>query len=87
MNRDRTLSDPQLRFGDNGTPWSEMFSDTYFDTQNGLEESRQVFLQGCDLPESWRGKHSFVIGETGFGTGLNFLAVWHAWRQSALAGC
>ena len=27
-------------------------------------------------------KDRFVIGETGFGTGLNFLTTWHAWRNA-----
>jgi len=35
-----------------------------------------VFLDGNDLPNAFEGIDEFVVGETGFGTGLNFLAVW-----------
>ncbi|RPH58546.1 MAG: FAD-dependent oxidoreductase, partial [Burkholderiales bacterium] len=39
-----------------------------------------VFLGGNALPERWRGRDQFVILETGFGLGTNFLATWQAWR-------
>ena len=39
-----------------------------------------MFLQGCGLPQAWAGRSSFVVLETGFGAGLNFLATWAAWR-------
>src|SRR5262249_22435485 len=48
-----------------------------------LEQARHVFLWGNDLPQRWAGRPSFTIVETGFGAGLNFLATWQAWRQSA----
>jgi tRNA 5-methylaminomethyl-2-thiouridine biosynthesis bifunctional protein len=32
------------------------------------------------LPERWRDRGRFTILENGFGTGLNFLATWAAWR-------
>ena len=40
-----------------------------------------MFLGGNDLPQRWRGLERFVIVETGFGLGLNFLASWQAWRE------
>jgi len=40
-----------------------------------------VFLKGNSLPERWAGKPRFVILETGFGFGVNFLATWRAWRR------
>ena len=43
-------------------------------------ETINAFLHGCDLPQRWRGRERFVALETGFGTGHNFLATWHAWR-------
>ena len=70
-----------LDVGPNGTPRSKQFQDTYFDAKDGLAESRHVFLEGCGLPETWRERRHFTIGETGFGTGLNFLAAWHAWQE------
>ena len=66
-----------LTFNANDTPVSEQFDDIYFSTQDGLSESRYVFQEGNRLWMKWR-EHSleaFVIAETGFGTGLNFLAV------------
>lgn len=59
-----------------GAPRSSRFDDVYFSAQDGLEETRHVFLNGNDLPKAWGGRDHFVIAETGFGTGLNFLAVW-----------
>ena len=56
-------------------PRSEQFDDVYFSVQDGLAETRHVFLDGNNLPQAWQGKDNFTICETGFGTGLNFLAV------------
>jgi tRNA 5-methylaminomethyl-2-thiouridine biosynthesis bifunctional protein len=39
----------------------------------------QVFLGGNGLPGRWAGRERFVILETGFGLGSNFLATWAAW--------
>jgi len=66
------------------TPVSASFDDFYFSTDNGLDESRYVFLHANRLPERFQeGPHTqpFIIAETGFGTGLNFLASWSAWRK------
>jgi len=42
-----------------------------------------VFLAGNGLPGRWEGRDAFVVLETGFGLGLNFLATWDAWRRDA----
>jgi tRNA 5-methylaminomethyl-2-thiouridine biosynthesis bifunctional protein len=42
-----------------------------------------VFLAGNGLPGRWQGRDAFVVLETGFGLGLNFLATWDAWRRDA----
>lgn len=80
------MHDPSLDSGltwdENGIPFSSTYADTYFDRADGLSESTYVFVEGCDLAEQWRGRHTFTVGELGFGTGLNFLAAWQAWRQS-----
>jgi len=55
------------------------FDDIYYSAESGLEESRFVFLAGNNLQNSWRGRSLFTVAETGFGTGLNFLATWQAW--------
>ncbi|MFZ5556461.1 MAG: bifunctional tRNA (5-methylaminomethyl-2-thiouridine)(34)-methyltransferase MnmD/FAD-dependent 5-carboxymethylaminomethyl-2-thiouridine(34) oxidoreductase MnmC [Pseudomonadota bacterium] len=68
-----------------GTPFSAAYGDVYFSRDGGVAETRQVFLAGNGLPERWRGRSRFVVVETGFGTGLNFLATWQAWRADPAA--
>ena len=40
-----------------------------------------MFLGGNGLPQRWAGRERFVVLETGFGLGNNFLATWAAWRD------
>ena len=54
---------------------SRRFGDIYYSGKDGLAETRCVFIEGNDLPERLKEKQHFVIAETGFGTGLNFIAV------------
>jgi tRNA 5-methylaminomethyl-2-thiouridine biosynthesis bifunctional protein len=77
------LTPARLAYDALGTPWSAQFQDVYHSADGGLAQCRHVFLEGNGLPERWRGRHSFVILETGFGFGLNFLAAWQAWREDA----
>jgi tRNA 5-methylaminomethyl-2-thiouridine biosynthesis bifunctional protein len=63
-----------------GTPRSPRFDDIYRSRTGGLEQARHVFLAGCGLPDAWAGQPRWVILETGFGLGLNFLAAWLAWK-------
>jgi tRNA 5-methylaminomethyl-2-thiouridine biosynthesis bifunctional protein len=58
----------------------------YFSAVDGLAEARAVFLAGCGLPEAWRERPRFVVGELGFGTGLNILALLELWRTTRPAG-
>ncbi|WP_347254412.1 bifunctional tRNA (5-methylaminomethyl-2-thiouridine)(34)-methyltransferase MnmD/FAD-dependent 5-carboxymethylaminomethyl-2-thiouridine(34) oxidoreductase MnmC [Leminorella grimontii] len=72
-----------LEWNEQGTPVSRAFDDVYFSNQDGPEETHYVFLTGNGLPERFA-KHSarrFTVAETGFGTGLNFLTLWQAFRQ------
>ena len=62
---------------------SEQFDDIYFSRQDGLAESRYVFHGGNNLPQAWEGRDRFCICETGFGTGLNILAVWKLFEETA----
>lgn len=66
--------------GDGGLPFSTRFGDHYYSRHDGRAETQHVFLDGNDLPQRWEGRGCFVIGELGFGTGLNFLETWHCWR-------
>lgn len=60
-----------------GVPISTRFEDPYYSLDNGLAETRHVFLDANDLPARYC--DGFHIAELGFGTGLNFLAAWLAW--------
>lgn len=64
-----------------GTPYSAAFDDVYHSALGGPAQTRHVFLAGNELPQRWQGRERFVILETGFGTGLNFLATWQAWQD------
>jgi len=63
------------------TPRSTQFDDVYFQAEDGLAESRAVFLDGCGLPERFAGRRRFAVGELGFGSGLNILALLDLWRR------
>jgi tRNA U34 5-methylaminomethyl-2-thiouridine-forming methyltransferase MnmC len=73
-----------LTWRDEIVPVSTRFDDPYFSLNDGLAETRHVFLAGNDLPA--RFKPSFHIAELGFGTGLNMLAALMAWRATGVAG-
>lgn len=73
-----------LDWNDDGVPISKRFDDPYYSLANGLAETRHVFLDGNDLPARFR--DGFQIAELGFGTGLNLLASWQAWRESGARG-
>ena len=49
--------------------------DIYFSVEDGLAESRHVFLDGTSLRDALSTRSHLVIAETGFGTGLNLMAV------------
>ncbi len=70
----------RLSWRDGRVPVSEQFDDPYFSLEDGLAETRHVFLAGNGLPARFGG--DFRIAELGFGTGLNFLVTWAAWRAA-----
>jgi tRNA 5-methylaminomethyl-2-thiouridine biosynthesis bifunctional protein len=71
---------------DEGAPRSPRFGDVYFQPGEGLAETRAVFLEGCGLPAAWRGRDRFTVGELGFGTGLNILALLELWGRTREPG-
>ena len=75
---------PDVSWRDDKTPVSRRFDDPYFSVVDGLAETRHVFLDGNDLPQ--RFAPGFQIAELGFGTGLNALAAWQAWREAGVDG-
>jgi len=72
--------------GDSDLPFSTRFGDHYYSRDDGRAETRHVFLGGNGLPQRWEGRERFVIGELGFGTGLNFLETWACWREHRSPG-
>ncbi|VUS51041.1 bifunctional tRNA (5-methylaminomethyl-2-thiouridine)(34)-methyltransferase MnmD/FAD-dependent 5-carboxymethylaminomethyl-2-thiouridine(34) oxidoreductase MnmC [Klebsiella huaxiensis] len=78
--KQNAIQPANLEFNAEGTPVSRDFDDVYFSNDNGLEETRYVFLGGNQLNERFP-IHShplFIVAESGFGTGLNFLTLWQA---------
>lgn len=69
-----------LNWIDGQGPVSRQFDDPYFSKQDGLAETRHVFLAGNDLP--LRFVDGFHVAELGFGTGLNMLTAWAEWELS-----
>lgn len=83
------LPHAQLDWDEQGRPRSRVFDDVYFSDKSGLDETRYVFLEQNRLAERFAALPAsgrLVIGETGFGTGLNFLCAWQLFEQHAVAG-
>lgn len=79
----------QLDWDEQGQPLSGTHDDVYFSRESGLDETRYVFLQHNQLPERFaalKDGDCMVVGETGFGTGLNFLCCWQLFREQAPTG-
>lgn len=78
--KQNAIQPANLEFNAEGTPVSRDFDDVYFSNDNGLEETRYVFLGGNRLPERFPShpRPLMIVAESGFGTGLNFLTLWQA---------
>lgn len=70
------------------TPTSNLFDDIYFSLEDGLAESKYVFLNSNEVISRIESSAPslFTIAETGFGTGLNFLMTAHEWLKQPSAG-
>lgn len=77
-------ADGPLSWGAGGVPVSRRFDDPYYSLENGLAETRHVFLAGNGLPDRFRDR--FQVAELGFGTGLNLLATLQCWRETGQKG-
>lgn len=73
---------PQLVWAEDGSPRSGRFGDVYFSKDDGLAETRAVFLEGCGLPGAWADRADFTVAELGFGAGLNIIALLDLWRRT-----
>lgn len=79
----------ELDWDANGQPQSRQYGDVYFSRVSGMAETEHVFLRPNSLAERFAALQAgkrLVIGETGFGTGLNFLCAWALFERSAPAG-
>jgi len=79
-------TDPALIWGEDGLPRSGLYGDVYFSSEDGLAESRAVFLAGADLPAAWQDRRTFTVAELGFGTGLNIAALLDLWSRARPPG-
>jgi tRNA 5-methylaminomethyl-2-thiouridine biosynthesis bifunctional protein len=75
------ITPARVVFQDDAPPFAPDFADIYHPRAGALAQARHVFLAGNGLPGRWQGRERFVVLETGFGLGNNFLATWDAWRQ------
>ncbi|CAN5176002.1 bifunctional tRNA (5-methylaminomethyl-2-thiouridine)(34)-methyltransferase MnmD/FAD-dependent 5-carboxymethylaminomethyl-2-thiouridine(34) oxidoreductase MnmC [soil metagenome] len=73
------ITPAQIDFSDPAAPLAVAFGDVFHSRAGALAQARHVFLGGNGLPGRWAGRPRFVILETGFGLGNNFLASWAAW--------
>jgi len=75
----KPITPAQLVWHNSDQPYSPQFEDIYFSKENAFAETDYVFIQQNQLIKRWQQwniSKPFVILETGFGTGLNFLATW-----------
>ncbi len=75
----------QIDFADPRAPRAPAFGDLYHPRAGAMAQAQAVFLAGTGLPARWAGAARFVVLETGFGLGHNFLATWCAWRRDPRA--
>jgi len=78
----RTPIEPaSIELRGDGTPFDVHYGDVYHAARSGPGQARHVFLGGNELPRRWAARERFVVLETGFGLGLNFLVTLDAWRR------
>jgi tRNA 5-methylaminomethyl-2-thiouridine biosynthesis bifunctional protein len=82
----RTALAPARLGWEHDRPRSLAYADVYFSAQDPAGEVQTVFIDANDLPARFRTARRFSIGETGFGTGLNFSLTLDAWRRHAPRG-
>lgn len=75
----------QVDWIDEAVPHSGQFDDFYFSTDGGLQEVEHTFITPNRLAERFESiaeQATFRIAETGFGSGLNFLAIAQLWLKT-----
>ena len=80
--KNTVTSSPEISYQQGGAPYSTQFNDIYFDSESGYQQSKQIFIDGNNISKRISQKNDiFVIAETGFGTGLNFLLTLQAYQK------
>lgn len=85
---------PPIVFDESGAPLSTLYGDVFRSRSGARAEAREVFVEGCELPERWRDARlpgagiaqPFAVLELGFGAGVNFLEALAAWREARAHG-
>ena len=72
--------EPALLKWHDQVPLDGKTGDVYYSVEDGVGESRYVFLEGTGMSDRFA-EQGAVIAETGFGTGLNFLVTVTAWLE------
>ncbi len=74
----------EVSWRESNTPFSERFQDVYYPPEDPCGSSKHVFLDGNQIVDRWNSSpnNNFVIGELGFGTGLNFLLSLYEWTKN-----
>ncbi len=86
---DTHLHHAQIDWDDQGRPHSRQYDDVYFSKNEGIEETQHVFLEQTQLRDRFAAlapHDCLVIGETGFGTGMNFYCAWQLFAEHAPQG-
>lgn len=71
---------------DKGVPKSKIFDDFYFSSDSGIDESYYNFISHNFLEDRFlrlEDNREFIVIETGFGSGLNFLLTLGLWKKNA----
>ncbi|MDZ3990397.1 bifunctional tRNA (5-methylaminomethyl-2-thiouridine)(34)-methyltransferase MnmD/FAD-dependent 5-carboxymethylaminomethyl-2-thiouridine(34) oxidoreductase MnmC [Pseudomonas sp. Teo4] len=88
MSAPTLLQHAQIDWDDQGRPHSRQYDDVYFSRDEGTVETEYVFIEQNRLRQRFAALQAnacLVIGETGFGTGMNFFCAWRHFRQHAPA--
>ncbi|MDH0662580.1 bifunctional tRNA (5-methylaminomethyl-2-thiouridine)(34)-methyltransferase MnmD/FAD-dependent 5-carboxymethylaminomethyl-2-thiouridine(34) oxidoreductase MnmC [Pseudomonas sp. GD03858] len=78
----------QIDWDDQGRPHSRQYDDVYFAINEGIDETLHVFIEQNHLRQRYAELAPggcLVIGETGFGTGMNFFCAWQLFAELAHA--
>ncbi|QXH55450.1 bifunctional tRNA (5-methylaminomethyl-2-thiouridine)(34)-methyltransferase MnmD/FAD-dependent 5-carboxymethylaminomethyl-2-thiouridine(34) oxidoreductase MnmC [Pseudomonas maumuensis] len=78
----------QIDWDDQGRPHSRQYDDVYFAVNEGIDETQHVFIEQNLLRQRFAElapRDCLVIGETGFGTGMNFFCAWQLFAELAHA--